>query len=65
MICALHDAHRQSDCRQERAQACHGESIGPGRKPDHAASVHRRVAELPVFRPLIGFDSRRIIDLSP
>ncbi len=52
--------------RQERAQALvTGESIGQvASQTMHALQCTDSVAELPVFRPLIGFDKQEIIDLA-
>ena len=55
-----------SIAKQERAQALvTGESIGQvASQTMHALSCTDRVAELPVFRPLIGFDKQEIVDLA-
>lgn len=52
--------------RRERAQALiTGESIGQvASQTMHALSCTDAVADLPVFRPLIGFDKQEIIDLA-
>ncbi len=51
---------------KERAQALvTGESIGQvASQTMHALSCTDAVAEIPVFRPLIGFDKQEIIDLA-
>ena len=52
--------------RKERAQALvTGESIGQvASQTMHALSCTDAVAEIPVFRPLIGFDKQEIIDVA-
>ncbi len=52
--------------KKERAQALiTGESIGQvASQTMHALSCTDEVAELPVFRPLIGFDKQEIIDVA-
>ena len=52
--------------RQERAQALvTGESVGQvASQTMHALQCTDIIAELPVFRPLIGFDKQEIIDLA-
>lgn len=52
--------------RKERAQALiTGESIGQvASQTMHALSCTDAVADLPVFRPLIGFDKQEIIDVA-
>lgn len=52
--------------KQERAQALvTGESIGQvASQTMHALQCTDSVSELPVFRPLIGFDKQEIVDLA-
>jgi thiamine biosynthesis protein ThiI len=52
--------------KQERAQALvTGESIGQvASQTMHALQCTDMVAEMPVFRPLIGFDKQEIVDLA-
>jgi tRNA uracil 4-sulfurtransferase len=52
--------------RQERAQALvTGESIGQvASQTMHALQCTDSVSDLPVFRPLIGFDKQEIVDLA-
>jgi len=52
--------------KQERAQALvTGESIGQvASQTMHALQCTDSVADLPVFRPLIGFDKQEIVDLA-
>jgi thiamine biosynthesis protein ThiI len=55
-----------SIAKQERAQALvTGESIGQvASQTMHALQCTDSIAELPVFRPLIGFDKQEIVDLA-